>query len=59
MSMQKLYEMNGAPCKCGKEHTFSARVISGNGVISQLPAILKEYNYEDISETKIESPNTF
>ena len=44
MSMQKLYEMNGAPCKCGKEHTFSARVISGSGVISQLPAILKEYN---------------
>ena len=44
MSMQKLYEMNGTPCACGKDHSFSAKVISGSGVINQLPEILKEYN---------------
>ncbi len=37
MSMEKLHRMNGAPCNCGKEHTFSSKVIVGRGVIASLP----------------------
>ena len=42
MSMERLYVMNGAPCACGRPHGFSAKVISGAGVISQLPAVIRE-----------------
>ena len=34
--------MNGVPCSCGKDHSFSARVVAGPGVLQQLPRILAE-----------------
>ena len=34
--------MNGAPCSCGKTHRFSAKVVTGAGVVHQLPEILAE-----------------
>lgn len=42
MSMERLYAMNGAPCACGRPHGFSARVISGTGVIRQIPQVVRE-----------------
>ena len=42
MSMERLYAMNGAPCACGRPHGFSARVISGAGVIRQIPQVVRE-----------------
>ena len=39
--MEKLLEMNGKPCDCGRAHRFSAKVISGSGVLSQLPQAVK------------------
>lgn len=44
MSMEKLHAMNGAPCACGRTHSFSVRVIVGNGVVSQLPDIVREFD---------------
>jgi glycerol-1-phosphate dehydrogenase [NAD(P)+] len=40
--MERLYAMNGAPCACGRPHGFSARVISGAGVIRQIPQVVRE-----------------
>ncbi len=42
MSMERLFSMNGAPCPCGKNHSFSAEVHCGAGVINKLPDILRE-----------------
>ena len=42
MSMEMLHAMNGAACVCGKVHSFSAKVVTGSGVIHQLPGILAE-----------------
>ena len=42
MSMERLYAMNGTPCACGRPHGFSARVISGAGVIKQIPQVVRE-----------------
>ena len=42
MSIQMLHAMNGAPCVCGKTHSFSAKVVTGAGVVHQLPEILAE-----------------
>ena len=42
MSMERLYAMNGAPCPCGRPHGFSAKVISGPGVLCQLPDVVRE-----------------
>lgn len=44
MSMEKLLEMNGKPCACGKAHRFSADLAIGTGVITQIPDYLKKYN---------------
>ena len=42
MSMERLFAMNGAPCPCGRPHTFSAEVHCGAGVLRKLPDILRE-----------------
>ena len=42
MSMERLYAMNGTPCPCGRPHGFSAKVISGAGVIRQIPQVVRE-----------------
>ena len=38
--MEKMNAMNGKKCACGKLHKFDAKIISGCGVLSQLPEIL-------------------
>lgn len=37
MSLDKMNAMNGRPCTCGREHRFDSRVVSGMGVLAQLP----------------------
>ncbi len=43
MSLQKLHEMNGNVCFCGNRHSFSAQVVTGDGVLEQLPDILRQF----------------
>ena len=43
MSLEMLNGMNGKPCACGKVHSFSARVITGDGVLEQLSNVVGEY----------------
>ena len=40
--MEKMNAMNGKKCSCGKLHSFDARIISGSGVLVQLPDALRE-----------------
>ena len=42
MSMERLYAMNGAPCRCGRPHGFSAKVISGAGVVAKMPEVVRQ-----------------
>jgi glycerol-1-phosphate dehydrogenase [NAD(P)+] len=35
-------------CKCGKKHIFSSRVIVGDGVLGQLPELLKGYHAKKV-----------
>ncbi len=35
-------------CKCGKEHTFSSEVMIGEGVLKEIPQILKKYNTKKV-----------
>ena len=44
MSLQKLNDMNGRVCSCGKTHRFSARIVAGDGALGQLPQIVEEYH---------------
>ena len=41
MSLQRLFDMNGAVCSCGRIHRFSSDVICGKGAIRQLPAAIR------------------
>ncbi len=43
MSMDILNAMNGRPCPCGKDHRFETKIVTGKGVLSQLPQILGEF----------------
>lgn len=42
MSMELLNAMNGAPCPCGKDHRFTADVVIGKGVLTQIPAYIRK-----------------
>lgn len=42
MPINKMNTMNGTACPCGKNHSFSSRVISGKGVLSSLPELLAD-----------------
>lgn len=42
LSMERLFQMNGAPCPCGRPHRFATEVLCGAGVIKKLPDILRE-----------------
>ena len=48
MSLDMLNEMNGRLCACGKIHSFSARVITGDGVLEKLPGAVKEYGAKKV-----------
>ena len=44
MSINELIKMNNTKCGCGKVHCFSVnKIVSGSGVIKELPQIIKEY----------------
>ena len=48
MSLNMLNKMNGKLCGCGKIHSFSARVIAGEGVLKRLPGVVKEYGAKKV-----------
>ena len=48
MSLDMLNKMNGKLCGCGKIHSFSARVIAGEGVLKRLPGVVKEYGAKKV-----------
>lgn len=43
MSLDIMKSINGIPCSCGKTHRFSADILTGSGVLSQLPDYIKKY----------------
>lgn len=43
MSIEKLYAMKDVPCSCGKTHTFSTKLVMGQGAIHKIPEIVKNY----------------
>ena len=43
MSIEKMNAMNGVVCTCGKTHSFSADVIVGKGVVTQLPQFVHKF----------------
>ena len=43
MSIEKMNAMNGAPCSCGKAHTFSSDIAVGKGALKQLPDFVRKY----------------
>ena len=43
MGIQMLHDMNGKLCACGKVHSFTGRIVSGDGALAQLPEILQNY----------------
>lgn len=43
MSVEKLYAMRGVLCSCGKTHSFSAKLVTGQGAVDQIPKIVKGY----------------
>ena len=48
MSMEKLLQMNGVPCGCGKIHRFSAEVVVGKGTLSRLPEFVNRYDAKKV-----------
>ncbi len=48
MSLDMLNHMNGKLCACGKTHSFSARVIAGDGVLKELPELVKEFGAKKV-----------
>jgi len=57
MSMERLFAMNGAPCPCGREHRFSAEVLSGPGVVEQLPQKVRQFSAKKVFV--LSDPNTY
>ena len=41
MLIDKLIKMNGAKCACGREHIFRSEIISGRGVIKNIPSVIE------------------
>lgn len=48
MRLDLLNAMNGRLCSCGKTHGFSGRVITGCGVLQQLPGVVDEYGAKKV-----------
>ncbi len=55
--MQKLLDMNGKLCRCGKVHSFSSQVVSGKGVLSRLPELAARFSAHRIFV--LSDPNTY
>lgn len=41
MSMELFSAMNGAPCACGRAHTFRSQVIGGAGAVRRVPELVR------------------
>ena len=54
MGLTLMNEMNGKLCSCGKVHSFDSRVITGSGVLTQLPATIKQLGGSCESRTAYE-----
>ncbi len=39
--MEKMLTMNGKLCACGKRHCFDGQIVSGKGVLTELPRLLQ------------------
>ena len=48
MLIKKLMDMNGASCACGRKHEFNSRIITGQGVITQLPDIVQTFQTKKV-----------
>ena len=48
MGLELLHEMNGRRCPCGKEHTFSAEMVVGRGVLTRIPEFLERFGAKKI-----------
>ena len=48
MSIAQMHGMNGTLCSCGKTHGFQVEVISGKGVISQIPELVASYGAKKV-----------
>lgn len=48
MSLEMMNSLNGKICSCGKQHTFSSKVVVGQGVLSKLPQMVKEFNAKNV-----------
>ncbi len=55
--MEKLLDMNGKLCSCGKIHSFSSRVVSGKGVLNRLPELAETLHAHRIFV--LSDPNTY
>ena len=43
MSIDRMNDMNGRLCSCGKVHRFQAELIIGSGAAKQLPGVLEKF----------------
>lgn len=43
MLLSKLSHITAAPCSCGKTHSFSSQIVLGEGVLSQLPSLVRSF----------------
>lgn len=48
MSMELLNAMNGTACKCGRPHTFSAQICTGDGVLTQIPGYIAQFGAKKV-----------
>ena len=48
MGMEKMHQMNGMLCYCGKYHRFEAKVEVGPGAIGKLPQYLEQFGAKKV-----------
>ena len=48
MSLEIINKINQSKCKCSKEHIFTSDIIIGEGVIKNIPQVLKRYSAKKV-----------
>ncbi len=48
MSLELMQSINNKQCSCGKEHTFSSKVLVGKGVLSEIVNVVQSYNAKKV-----------
>ena len=43
MLIERLMKMNGAPCPCGRVHSFGSEIVSGRGAVKRVPEIINRF----------------